>query len=142
MTFLLDVNVLIALIDPVHLDHNRAHDWFSATASRSWATCPLTENGALRILSSTSYPSPRSPVAIAASMLQLQKIPGHTFWPDDITMLDSTRVDITRIATTAQVTDSYLLALAVAHNGKFATFDRRLLAAAVHNGTQALHVIN
>src|SRR5260370_37415067 len=142
MTFLLDVNVLIALIDPVHIDHNKAHDWFSATASRSWATCPLTENGALRILSSTRYPSSRSPPAIAASILQLQKIPGHTFWPDDITLLDSTRVDITRLATTAQVTDSYLLALAVAHKGKFATFDRRLISTAVHNGTQALHVIN
>jgi uncharacterized protein len=142
MTFLLDVNILIALIDPVHIDHNRAHDWFSRIASRSWATCPMTENGALRILSNTRYPSPRSPAAIAASILQLQKIPGHTFWPDDITLLDSNRVDITRLVTTAQVTDSYLLALAVAHNGKFATFDRRLISTAVHNGTQALHVIN
>src|ERR1700722_10736709 len=142
MTFLLDVNVLIALIDPDHIDHNRANDWFSATASGSWATCPLTENGALRILSSTSYPSPRSPAAVAASILQLQKIPGHTFWPDDITLLDSTRVDITRLVTTAQVTDSYLLALAVAHHGKFATFDRRLISSAVHTGTHALHVID
>jgi toxin-antitoxin system PIN domain toxin len=142
MTFLLDVNVLIALVDPVHIDHNRAHDWFSRTASRSWATCPLTENGALRILSSTRYPSPRSPAAIAASILQLQKIPGHTFWPDDITLLDPNRVDMTRLVTTAQVTDSYLLALAIAHNGKFATFDRRLISTAVHNGTQALHVLD
>jgi toxin-antitoxin system PIN domain toxin len=142
MTFLLDVNVLIALVDPVHIDHNRAHDWFSRTASRSWATCPLTENGVLRILSSARYASPRSPADIAASILQLQKIPGHTFWPDDITLLDSDRVDITRLATTAQVTDSYLLALAVAHHGRFATFDRRLISIAVHNGTQALHIIN
>jgi toxin-antitoxin system PIN domain toxin len=142
MTFLLDVNVLIALIDPAHIDHNRAHDWFSATASGSWATCPLTENGALRILSSTGYPSPHSPAAVAASILQLQKILGHTFWPDDITLLDSSRVDITRLLTTAQVTDSYLLALAVAHKGKFATFDRRLIASAVHDGMQALHVID
>ena len=102
----------------------------------------MTENGALRILSDTHYPSPRSPVAIAASILQLQKIPGHVFWPDDITLLDSTRVDITRLVTTAQVTDSYLLALAIAHKGKFATFDRRLISTAVHNGTQALHVID
>jgi toxin-antitoxin system PIN domain toxin len=142
MTFLLDVNVLIALVDAVHIDHNRAHDWFSASASHSWATCPLTENGVLRILSSARYPSPRSPAAIAESMLQLQKIPGHTFWPDDITLLDSDRVDITRLATTAQVTDSYLLALAVAHHGRFATFDRRLISIAVHNGTQALHIID
>lgn len=75
-------------------------------------------------------------------MLQLQKIPGHAFWPDDITLLDSTRVDITRLVTTAQVTDSYLLALAIAHKGKLATFDRRLISNAVHNGTQALHVID
>jgi hypothetical protein len=141
MTFLLDVNVLIALVDPVHIDHNRAHDWFSATASHSWATCPLTENGVLRILSSVRYPSPRSPAAIATSILQLQKIPGHTFWPDDITFLDPDRVDITRLVTTAQVTDSYLLALAVAHHGQLATFDRRLVTDAVHRGSQSLHRI-
>jgi hypothetical protein len=142
MTFLLDVNVLIALIDPIHIDHNRAHSWFSANASHSWASCPLTENGALRILSSSRYPSTRSPAAIAESILQLQKIPGHTFWPDDITLLDSKRVDITRLMTTAQVTDSYLLALSIAHNGKFATFDRRLITTAVYNGAQGLHVID
>jgi hypothetical protein len=142
MTFLLDVNVLIALIDPVHIDHNRAHEWFAANASDSWATCPLTENGTLRILSSTRYPSPHSPSAVAESILQLQKIRGHTFWPDDITMLDLKRVDITRLVTTAQVTDSYLLALAVAHEGRFATFDRRLISTAVHRGAQSLHVID
>ncbi len=142
MIFLLDVNVLIALIDPVHIDHNRAHNWFSVSASHSWATCPLTENGVLRILSGSRYPSPRPPAAIAESMLQLQRIPGHIFWPDDISLLDIGRIDITRLVTTAQVTDSYLLALAIAHNGKFATFDRRLLTSAVHNGAQGLHVIN
>ena len=142
MTFLLDVNVLIALIDPAHIDHERAHGWFATTASQSWSTCPLTENGTLRILSSSRYPnSPRRPAVVADALKELQKIPGHVFWPDDISLFDPERLDLTRLMTTGQVTDSYLLALALAHDGKLATFDRRLIVNAVHNGAQGLHII-
>lgn len=141
MTFLLDVNVLIALIDPAHIDHDRAHLWFAATANSAWATCPMTENGVLRILSNAGYPSTRLPAAVARSIQQVQKIPGHVFWPDNISLLDSQRIDMARLMTTAQVTDSYLLALAVAHGGQFATFDRRLITDAVHGGAESLHVI-
>ena len=60
MIFLLDANVLIALIDPVHLQHNSAHAWFSTVGQQAWATCPLTENAALRIIGHARYPnSPR-----------------------------------------------------------------------------------
>lgn len=141
MTFLLDVNILIALIDPLHLSHDGAHDWFSARGAQAFATCPLTENGALRIVGHPSYPnSPGGPADVARKLSTLCGLPGHHFWPDDYTMLGAP-VDATRLLKSGQVTDSYLLGLAVAHGGKLATFDRRLVTSAVTGGEQALHVI-
>jgi uncharacterized protein len=142
MTFLLDVNVLIALLDPSHIEHDHAHDWFATIGHHSWATCPLTENGVLRIVSNPRYPnSPGLPTVVAQMIQELRALPGHTFWPDHISLLDSQRLDITRVLTIGQVTDSYLLALAVAHRGQLATFDRRLIPDAVRNGAESLHRI-
>jgi predicted nucleic acid-binding protein len=75
-------------------------------------------------------------------MIGLRAHPGHDFWPDDITLFDSQRVAHARLLDSEQVSDSYLLALAVAHNGKLATFDRRLVVDAVIGGRQALHLID
>jgi hypothetical protein len=66
---------------------------------------------------------------------------GHELWPDDITLLDNQRIDSTRLLDSRQVTDSYLLALARAHRGQLATFDRRMVTDAVIGGTQAMHRI-
>jgi hypothetical protein len=140
--YLLDVNVLIALIDPAHLQHDRAHDWFAATGNKAWATCPLTENGVLRVVGHPRYPnSPGTPAAVAELMTVLRNLGGHEFWPDDVTLLDSQRVDSARLLDSGQVTDSYMLALARAHGGQLATFDRRLVADAVIDGARALHRI-
>ena len=142
MTFLLDVNILIALIDSTHVGHKAAHRWFGATGSASWATCPLTENGVIRIVGHPKYPnSAGSPAAVAPIIARLRTLPGHVFWTDDLSLIDSDIVDIARIATPRQVTDTYLLALAVAHNGQLATFDRRLSPNAVRRGRAALHLI-
>lgn len=140
-TFLLDVNVLIALVDPAHVQHDAAHDWFAAH-QQSWATCPLTENGLLRIVGHARYPnSPGSPSAVAPLLAGLRALPGHVFWPDNISLLDGERFDLSRLLTSGQVTDSYLLALACAHGGQLASFDRRLVTAAVRGGSKGLHLI-
>jgi toxin-antitoxin system PIN domain toxin len=140
--YLLDVNVLIALIDPAHVQHDRAHEWFAATGKHAWATCPLTENGVLRIVGSARYPnSPGTPAAVAELFAKLCALPGHEFWPDGITLLDSQRIDSARLLDSGQVTDTYLLALATAHSGKLATFDRHLVTDAVIGGAEALHLI-
>ena len=140
--YLLDVNVLIALIDPAHVQHDRAHDWFAAKGQQAWATCPLTENGVLRIVGSARYPnSPGTPAAVAEMVAILRGLGGHAFWPDDVTLLDSQRVDSARLLDSGQVTDTYLLALAAAHGGQLATFDRHLVTDAVINGARALHLI-
>jgi len=141
--FLLDVNVLIALIDPGHVQHDKAHEWFAKTGRKAWATCPLTENGVLRIVGHARYPnSPGTPAAVVDLMATFLAHPGHEFWPDDVTLMDRQRVHAARLLDSAQVTDSYLLALAAAHNGKLATFDRQLVTDAVVNGSQAFHRIS
>lgn len=142
MTFLLDVNVLIALIDPAHINHDDAHHWFDSEGKPAWATCPMTENGVIRIVGHPKYPNtPGSTTTVAAIVHQLRQLRGHAFWPDDISLLDPNHVDASQVLTSAQVTDTYLLALATAHGGKLATFDRRLSVKAVKGGREALHVI-
>jgi hypothetical protein len=142
MRFLLDVNVLIALIDPAHVQHDNAHEWFAISGSKAWATCPLTENGILRIVGHVRYPnSPGTPAAVAELLTELLTHPGHEFWPDEVTLLDRQRIDATRMLDSAQVTDTYLLVLAARHDGKLATFDRQLVTDAVVNGRQSLHLI-
>lgn len=143
MTFLLDVNLLIALIDPTHVGHDAARQWFAATGAASWATCPLTENGVIRFVGHPGYPnSSGSPAAAAPLLARLRALPGHVFWTDDFSLVDSDIVDAARIATSAQVTDTYLLALATANDGQLATLDRRLSSTAVRGGSAALHLID
>ncbi len=142
MTFLLDVNVLIALIDPAHISHDAAHCWFDTAGKTSWATCPLTENGVIRIVGHPSYPNtPGSPADVATIMTRMCGLAGHIFWPDSLSLTNAADVDRSQVLTSAQVTDTYLLALARANGGKLATFDRRLSTKAVKMGSKALHVI-
>lgn len=140
--FLLDINVLIALIDPAHVQHDTAHMWFEAKGQKAWATCPLTENGVVRIVGHARYPNfPGSPAAVAELLASFRQLPGHEFWPDDVSLFDREHVNTTRLLDSAHVTDSYLLALARAHNGQLASFDQRLVTDAVTDGRQALHLI-
>jgi len=140
--FLIDVNVLIALIDPAHVQHDRAHEWFAASGRHAWASCPVTENGVLRIVGHPRYPnSPGTPAAVAKLLAELCALPGHDFWPGDVSLLDGKGVDASRLLDSIQVTDSYLLALASAHGGQLATFDARMVTCAVVDGGRALHII-
>ena len=142
MIFLLDVNVLIALIDPGHVQHDAAHEWFASQGHRSWATCPMTENGVVRIVGHSRYPNtPGSPAAVMSLLAGLTALPGHTFWPDALSLRDQKVFDATRMLSSAQVTDSYLLALAHAHRGQLASFDRRLVTDAVRGAAKALFVM-
>jgi uncharacterized protein len=142
VTYLLDVNVLIALIDPLHFAHERAHHWFSAKRTVEWATSPITENGVLRIVGSPSYSnSAGAPHAVVPSLASIRRHPGYRFWADDLSLLESDLIDTDRLMTSGQITDTYLLALAVSRSGQLATFDRRLVPDAVHGGAAALCLI-
>lgn len=139
---LLDVNVLIALFDPLHVQHDAAHDWFAARGDNAWATCPMTENGVLRIVGHPRYPnSPGNPAVVATALAGLCALPGHQFWSDDISLLRDVSVDPSRLLTSAQITDSYLLVLARRNGGRLASFDRRLVTSAVAGGAEALLLI-
>ena len=141
-TYLLDVNVLVALVDPGHVHHDAAHDWFGVLGRAAFATCPLTENGLLRIVGHPRYPnSPGTPAAVVALLAGLRELAGHCFWSDSVSLMDSNRVDADRLLSHAQVTDSYLLALAAEQGGQLATFDRKLVTDAVRGGAKALHLI-
>ncbi|MGA7522667.1 MAG: TA system VapC family ribonuclease toxin [Acidobacteriaceae bacterium] len=142
MIYLLDVNVLIALMDRSHIHHEPAHGWFGGLERDRWATCPMTENAAVRIMGSPSYAnSPGSLVVVARLLQRMMALPGHVFWADDVSLFGSPDVDVDRILAPAQITDSYLLALASAHGGKLASFDRRLITDPVRNGSTALRLI-
>jgi uncharacterized protein len=139
---LLDINVLIALLDPAHVHHDPAHAWFAGAGRSAWATCPLTENGVLRIVGHPRYPSsPGSPAAVAPLLTAMCSLPGHAFWPDEVSLLRSVAVNTARLLTSAQVTDTYLLALAQARGGRLATFDRRIVADAVEGGRSNVELI-
>ena len=123
MHALLDVNVLISLLDADHSLHARATQWFASHARGGWASCPITQNGCMRIMSHPSYPNALSVRAVMERLADASTSTFHEFWPDDISLLDAKVADFARIYGPRQLTDLYLLALAVRHNGQFITFD-------------------
>jgi uncharacterized protein len=138
-TFLLDVNVLIALADPHHLQHDAAHTWFQREGRKSFASCPLTENGLLRIVGHPRYPnSPGPPQAVMPLLQAFRKLAGHEFWPDAFSAADTPHLVPQRLHHHGHVTDSYLLALAKSRHGRLATLDHKLSTAAVPGGDQAV----
>ena len=128
---LLDVNVLIALFDSDHIDHARARLWFGAEVHHGWASCALTENGFVRVVSQPRYPSPVPTALAIARLARSTHSEHHEFWPCDLSLLDEQVFDRLRIHGPRQVTDAYLLALAVAHGGRLVTFDRTIALEAV-----------
>jgi toxin-antitoxin system PIN domain toxin len=141
VTHLLDVNVLVALFDPGHLHHDAAHRWFAGVREVGWATCPLTENGLVRVVSDPAYPGRRTTVADAVDRLRCFTRSGdHVHWPDDVSLLRPGELDGSRLAGYREITDAYLLALAVRHDGALATFDRSVPAAAVP-GFEPRHLV-
>jgi toxin-antitoxin system PIN domain toxin len=129
--------VLLALLDSDHIDHARAHRWLDREVAAGWASCPITENGFARIVSQPRYPSPISPTQAIELLAEATAHGNHEFWPCDVTVLDARTIDSSRLHGPRQLTDAYLLALAVSHRGRFATFDRSVSAAAVHGATDA-----
>lgn len=141
-TFLPDVNVLIALLDPKHPHANRARDWFKQEGRYHWLTCPTTQNGVIRIMCNPAYSLDRAtPLSIMLSLESLMVIGNHELAADDVTLLDAELVDSTRLLGSKQVTDTYLLANAVHHNAQLATFDSRLVSDAVKDGRKHLYLI-
>ena len=139
MIALLDANVLIALFDAAHVNHGAAHTWLAANRASGWATCPLTQNACLRVLSHPSYPGHLGVADVARRLSNAIATPDHVFWTDSISLCDANRFRHDQVLSPRHLTDLYLLALAVEHDGRFVTFDRGIPLAAVSRA-QAKHL--
>lgn len=133
MRALLDVNVVIALFDANHAFHERAHDWWSDHADRGWASCAVTENGVVRVMSSAAYSQTArfAPGEIVERLRTFVAHSDHAFWAEDLSLRDEARFAVDKLHGSRHVTDTYLLALAVARGGRLATFDRGIITSAV-----------
>jgi uncharacterized protein len=129
---LLDVNVLVAMFDPGHYFHNAAHEWFGQNRKHGWASCPLTTNGCIRVLTGPKYPVlKRAPAEIAVDLKVFCETTDHHFWPDSVSLLDDTLFRMSEVTGHKNVTDVYLLGLSVRNHGRLATFDRGIPLKAV-----------
>ena len=135
---LLDINVILALIDFDHIFHALAHTWWNRAKEDGWASCPLTENGVVRIFVQPSYSSPDkySPEDVIAWLNKFAQDTDHEFWADDISLLDTNRFDAKHIFGPKQLTDIYLLGLAASKGGRLITFDRKATPAAVPGASE------
>ena len=127
--------MLIALLDSDHASHDTAIRWFAKHAREGWASCPITQNGCIRVMSSPGYPNALPVRAVIERLAEACQQDIHEFWPDEVSLLDSEVVDSTRIHGPRQLTDIYLLALAVQREGRLVTFDNGVPLAAVRKAT-------
>lgn len=135
MRALLDVNFLIASLDASHVHHGQAREWLERNFRYGWASCPITQNGCVRILSQPTYPASKPMAEVAIRLHEATQEAGHEFWPDDVSVLGEDVLDWQRMLGSRQITDAYLLALAVQHDGRLVTFDRNVPLAAVRGAT-------
>ena len=137
---LLDVNVLIALLDADHLHHRRAREWLEAHIADGWSSCALTQVSCIRVLSHPNYPNTLKPSEVAERLREATEAVYHQFWAEGPSLLSPGRVSWEYIVGSRQVTDAYLLALAVHHGGRLVTFDHAI-ARRVVPGTEERHLV-
>ena len=141
MRALLDVNALVAMIDHSHVHSARLHAWWRAEASASWASCAITQNGFVRIISQTAYERPCDTTTATNLLRVALDNGGHAFWPNDISIADKKIFDHSRLISHRQITDVYLLALAVKNGGRLISFDKGIPLAAVR-GAKKHHLVS
>jgi len=141
LTWLFDVNVLIAIVDPTHVFHSTIHAWLQRHGKATWSSCPITENGMIRVLSQPAYRGTRRTPAEAIALLRAMKqSPSwtHRFWADDYSISDPASVAAERLVTPGQITDVYLAALAMRKGGKLVTFDQAIPWQSIPGGSAKL----
>lgn len=140
MRALLDVSMLLPLFDGGHIHHQAARGWYTANGKAGWASCPLTQNGFVRIVCQPKYPRPARLRDALAVLRQQMGEADHEFWPDDLSITDETLFDPAFILGPSQITDVYLLGLAVRNGGRLVTFDRGIPVKAVR-GAGMRHLV-
>ncbi|MET0850175.1 MAG: TA system VapC family ribonuclease toxin [Candidatus Rokuibacteriota bacterium] len=140
MRALFDINVLVALLDADHSLHDRARHWLGEHIRSGWASCPITQNGCVRVMAQPSYPNALSVRPVVERLREATRSSHHEFWPDDVSLLEPRTIDAGRVHGPRQLTDAYLLALAVHRRGRFVTFDASVSASAVI-GAEKRHLV-
>ena len=136
MRALLDINVIIALLDRGHLMHRAARQWMEQELEHGWATCPISQNGVVRIMAQPAYPNHRPAAQVAERLSEACNHASHQFWPEEISLLQAGLIRWERLLGPRQITDCYLLALAVTHGGRFVSFDQRVQVDLVPDASQ------
>ena len=136
MRALYDVSILLALLDNHHPGHADVSKWVEVNLEQGWLSCPLTQNGYLRVRSQPSYPRPLGLAEAYGQLLDASSSQHHQFIADDISLLDDTLVRFRDLTGPRQLTDIYLMALAVAHGARLVTLDKRILLTPVAGATE------
>ena len=123
MRALFDVNVLIALLDEEHVNHQKIRAWLEAERDFGWASTPITQAGYARVVSSPKYPGGLSTPAALAAIAHATTTAYHEFWPDSLPLA---ALNSKYVLGPKQITDAYLLAVAIANAGRLVTFDRNI----------------
>ena len=134
--YLLDTNLLIALFWPSHEQHELAVKWFTLRRANGWATCPFTEASFVRIVSNPAFSRdavhPREALEVLSANTSAVD---HAFWPDELPFGEAVAFAGARLLGHQQVTDAYLLGLAIRRRGVLATLDERIGALADSRST-------
>ena len=140
--FLLDVNALLALLDPMHVHHEAAHDWYGRRSQRRLLTCSHVENGVIRVASQPKYPNCLGTGSRVREAVQrfIRQVSAERC-DQEVTLVDDKVLLRPELLTPSRVSDLYLLALAAANAARLVTFDRRIPAEAVSDGSKALELI-
>ncbi len=139
MRALLDTSVLIALLDANHIHHRRTLTWLQAHPD-GWASCPITLNGCVRILSQPTYPNRMPMQTVVQGLAQAMQHPMHCFWTDDVNSVQDPAINWQKVLRPVDITDAYLLALAVKNQGCLVTLDKGI-SWAWATQAQAQHLI-
>ena len=137
---LLDVNVLIALLDRDHLHHRRATQWLAENIEAGWASCAITQNGCVRIMSQPGYQNPLPAARVVERLRAATQTTHHEFVSGTVSLLDEERFDSEQLLGHRQVTDAYLLGLAVEQGLRLVTFDASMPLRVVR-GAKVGHIL-
>jgi toxin-antitoxin system PIN domain toxin len=139
VSYLLDVNVLLALAWPNHVHHGAARTWFAESHTDGWLTCGVTESGFIRVSSNARVtPDARTPGEAALLLHRLCSLPEHLFVEDSVSLADSHELLGSMAHSSSSVTDAHLILLARSVGATFVTFDRQAANVAAETETSSV----
>ncbi len=122
----LDVNVFVALLAENHIHHQLVTEWFNASPSLQWAICPFTEAGFLRN-ATAPRPGQITMSEATAVLARMAEHPGYHYLPISAEWHTLCSPFFRRLYGTKQVTDAYLLGLAVSEGLTLVTLDKAVV---------------